>query len=140
MRLTTHLSFNGECESAFRFYEHCFRGQIVTMLSYGDSPAAAQVPPGWHDKIVHATLHFGSNLLMGADLRPEVYERPAGFQLILGLTDVAESERLFNALAENGTVRIPLQKTFWAERFGVVIDRFGVPWEVNCTEAQDEAP
>ena len=136
MKLTAHLSFNGDCEAAFRFYEQCFNGSIVTMLSYRNSPAADEVDPAWRDKIVHATLHFGANILMGADVRPEAYQLPAGFQLILSLNDVAESERLFATLAEGGDARMPLQRTFWAERFGVVVDRFGVPWEINCGEPQ----
>jgi len=134
MKLSPHLSFNGECEAAFRFYERCFGGDIVTMLAYGNSPMAEQAPPEWKGKILHATLNFGDNVLAGSDSLPGQYERPKGFQVLLGIDDQVEAERIFNALAENGTVLMPIQQTFWALRFGVLVDRFGIPWEVNCEQ------
>jgi PhnB protein len=136
MKLNAHLTFNGQCEAAFQFYERCFDGKILTMLSYGNSPMADQVPPDWSGKITHATLTFGDNVLMGADAFPGQYEKPKGFQMLLHLEDRAEAERLFATLSENGTVPMPLQKTFWADLFGVLVDQYGVPWEINCTAAQ----
>ena len=135
MKLNPHLAFNGECEAAFQFYERCFGGRIVTMLSYGDSPMAEQAPPEWSGKILHATLNFGDNVLMGSDSLPGQYEQPKGFQALLGIGDPGEAERIFDALAENGTVLMPIQQTFWALRFGVLVDRFGIPWEINCEQA-----
>jgi PhnB protein len=134
MKLNPHLSFGGQCEDAFQFYERCFGGKILTMLTYGNSPMAEQVPPEWRGKIAHATLTVGDNVLMGADVLPDQYERPRGFQVLLGIDDPADAERVFQALSENGTVHMPLQKTFWALRFGVLVDRFGVPWEINCEQ------
>jgi PhnB protein len=136
MKLNPHLSFDGECEAAFKFYQRCFGGEIVTMLTWGNSPMAREVPPEWHQKICHATLTFGANALMGTDVPPDQYERPVGFQVLLGIDDPADAERIFHALAENGTVQMPLQKTFWAARFGVVTDPFAVPWEINCEQAR----
>src|SRR5712692_447558 len=135
MKLNPHLSFGGQCEAAFQFYERCFGGKILTMLTYGNSPMAEQVPPEWRGKILHATLTVGDNVLMGADALPEQYEQPKGFQVLLGIDDPVDAERIFQALAENGTVQMPLQKTFWAVRFGVLVDRFGVPWGINCEQA-----
>jgi PhnB protein len=135
MKLNPHLVFNGECEAAFQFYGRCFGGRIVTMLSYGDSPMAEQAPPEWSGKILHATLNFGDNVLMGSDSLPGQYEQPKGFQALLGIGDPGEAERIFDALAENGTVLMPIQQTFWALRFGVLVDRFGIPWEINCEQA-----
>jgi PhnB protein len=135
MKLYPHLSFNGECEAAFRFYAKCFGGDIVTMLAYGNSPMADQAPPEWRGKILHATLHFGDNILAGSDSLPGQYEQPKGFQVLLGIDDPVEAERIFNALAEGGTVLMPIQQTFWALRFGVLVDRFAVPWEINCEQA-----
>jgi len=135
MKLNPHLAFNGECEAAFQFYERCFGGRIVTMLSYGDSPMAEQAPPEWSGKILHATLNFGDNVLMGSDSLPGQYEQPKGFHALLGIGDPGEAERIFNALAENGSVLMPIQQTFWALRFGVLVDRFGIPWEINCEQA-----
>ncbi len=135
MKLNPHLSFGGQCEAAFQFYEQALGGKILTMLTYGNSPMAEQVPPEWRGKILHATLTVGDNVLMGGDVRPEQYEKPKGFQVLLGIDDPVDAERIFQALAENGTVQMPLQKTFWAVRFGVLVDQFGVPWGINCEQA-----
>lgn len=132
MKLTVHLTFNGQCEAAFRFYERCLGGVIETMLNYGDSPMAAQTPLEWRGKIVHATLSFGGNFLAGADALPNDYARPKGFYVLLEVDDAADAERIFAALSESGTVQMPIQETFWASRFGVLVDRFGIPWEINC--------
>ena len=105
------------------------------MLTYRDSPMAEQVPPGWREKIAHATLTVGDLVLMGADVLPQQYERPKGFAVVLGMDDPMDAERIYHALAENGTVQMPLQKTFWAVLFAVLVDQFGIPWEINCEQA-----
>jgi PhnB protein len=132
MQLSPHLQFCGQCEEAFRFYERSLGGKIVTMLTYGDSPMAEQVSAGLHDKIVHATLTLGDGVLTGADIDPEEYERPQGFCVLVHPSSTVESRRIFGELAEQGTVRIPLQKTFWSPSYGLLVDRFGVPWEISC--------
>jgi len=132
MQVNTYLYFSGQCEAAFRFYEQCFGGKIEAMLNHGDSPGAEQVPAAWHKAIQHARLNLGGQVLMGSDIPPEYYQKPAGFQVSLDIADAAQAERIFNALAENGSVRMPLQKTFWAARFGMVNDRFDIPWMINC--------
>jgi PhnB protein len=106
------------------------------MLTFGDSPLADQAPPEWQGKILHATLAVGDSLLMGADAFPGKYEQPKGFQLLLGIEDPADAERVFQALAEKGTVQMPLQKTFLSTRFGMVMDQFGVSWEIHCQQTQ----
>lgn len=136
MKLNPHLSFGGNCQDAFQLYERCLGGKIITMLTYGNSPMAEQVPPEWRGKIVHATLQAGDNVLYGADVLPEQYERPRGFHITLGLADPAEAERTYRALAEKGTVQMPLQKTFWAVLFGVLVDQYGISWEINCEQPQ----
>ena len=110
MRLNPHLAFGGQCEAAFRFYERCLGGRIVTMLTYGKSPMAEQVPPRWREKILHSTLAVGDNVLMGGDPVPEQYEQPKGFTVMLGIDDPVDAERVFHALAENGAVQMPLQR------------------------------
>jgi PhnB protein len=102
------------------------------MLTWGDSPMAAQAPAGWEKKILHGRITVGDTDVIGADAFPNQYEKPRGFSILLNLDDPAAGERIFNALAENGTVQMPLQKTFWAERYGVLVDQFGIPWEINC--------
>ena len=134
MEFSFHLVFGGQCEAAFRFYERVLGGQL-TMLTYGDSPAAQTVPPEWRGKIVHATLSLGGRSLAGADVLPEQYERPRGFYVLLNPPTPAEAERIFTALAENGSVKMPLQKTFWTPSFGVLVDQFGTPWELSAEAA-----
>jgi PhnB protein len=132
MQLNPYLSFNGQCEAAFRFYERCLGGKIECIMTYASKSAEYQVPDEWRQKILHVTLRVGDHVLMGADAPPDRYQKPQGFSLTLGLKDQAEADRIFNALAEKGTVEMALQETFWAVRFGVVVDRFGIPWTIKC--------
>ena len=135
MQLNPILTFNGQCEEAFKFYQQCLGGNIQTMMTWGDSPMADQVPSEWRDKIIHTTLIVGETTLMGGDAPPDRYEEPRGFSVTININDPAEAERIFHALSEDGTVTMPLQQTFWAARFGMVVDRFGIPWMVNCGQA-----
>ncbi len=135
MQLNPYLNFNGQCEAAFKFYEQCLGGKIVAVATYGESPMAEQVPPEWRNKIMHAHLTVDGRELMGSDSLPEHYEQTKGFSVLLGIDDPAEAERLFHALAEKGTVRMPIQETFWAARFGMLVDQFGIPWIINCEQA-----
>jgi PhnB protein len=135
MQLNPYLMFNGQCEAAFKFYAQVLDGQIVMMLNHRDSPVAGETAPEWLDKILHARLQVGDMVLMGSDSPPQYQERPQGFSVSLGIDTPDEAERIFNALAENGTVRMPLQQTFWAARFGMLVDQFGIPWMINCEQA-----
>jgi PhnB protein len=132
MQLNPYLFFNGQCEEAFKFYADCLGGQIEAMMSHAGTPAEEHVPAEWRDKIVHARLTVGDQVLMASDAPPEHYQKPQGFSVSIGIKDPAEAERIFNALAENGTVQMPLQQTFWARSFGMCVDRFGIAWMVNC--------
>ncbi len=135
MKLGTHLTFSGRCEEAFRFYEQCLGGGSLRLLTYGDSPMGAKMPPEWRGKIVHASLAVGNMELTGVDLLPKDYEPPKGFFVLLNLSTPEQTERIFQALSEKGVVRMPLQETFWSVRFGILVDPFGVPWEINCEAA-----
>jgi PhnB protein len=135
MELNPYLTFNGRCGEAFRFYERCLGGKIEMMMTHGESPIADQVPPESRERIMHARLVVGGRILMGSDAPPNMYEEPKGFSVSLSVDGAAEAERVFSALAENGAVRMPLQQTFWAVRFGTLVDRFGIPWMVNCEQA-----
>jgi PhnB protein len=132
MQLNPYLHFNGQCEAAFKFYEQCLGGKTVFKMTYGESPMADKTAPAWRDKIMHARMMVKDQVLMGSDAPPERYDAPKGFSLSLNLTDAAEAERIFNALVEKGTVVMPLEQTFWAERFGMLVDQFGIPWMINC--------
>ena len=135
MQLSPILTFNGQCEAAFKFYEQCLGGKIQTMMTWGDSPMADQVPSEWRDKIIHATLIVGETSLLGGDAPPDRYEEPRGFSVTIHIKDPADAERIFQALSEDGTVTMPIQQTFWALRFGMLVDRFGIPWMVNCGQS-----
>jgi PhnB protein len=135
MQIQTYLSFNGQCEEAFTFYARCFGGQMGHLFRYGGSPMADSVPPDWQDKVMHGHVAIGGLELMGADVAQAGYEVPKGFSLSIQSKDVVEAERIFQALGEGGTVTMPLEETFWAARFGMVVDRFGIPWLINCEGA-----
>jgi PhnB protein len=132
MDFTPYLNFNGQCAEAFRFYEQCFGGKITFIMTYGDSPMAGETPVEWHKRIMHATLTVGDQVLNGADTAPGDYRKPQGFTLAIGLKEAAEAERVFAVLADRGVVQMPLQETFWAHRFGYLVDQFGTPWMINC--------
>jgi PhnB protein len=134
MQLNPYLFFNGDCEAAFKFYEKCLGGKIEAMMTHAGSPAEQQVPAEWRDKILHARLVVGDQVLLASDAPPEHAEQPGGFSVSIHIKPVSEGERIFNALSENGTVRMPFQKTFWAAGFGMCVDRFGIPWMVNCDQ------
>jgi PhnB protein len=132
MKLNPYLSFDGQCAAAFKFYEQCLSGKIDSMMTYGNSPMAEQTPPEQIDKIMHVTLNVGDMVLMGSDAPPGYFEKPQGFSISLVFNDVVEAERIFQELSESGVVKMPIQETFWAARFGMLVDRFGTPWMINC--------
>ena len=130
MQINPHVSFKGDCEEAFTFYERCFGGQLGGLFRYGGSPMENQAPDGWSDKIMHGSVKLPGLELNGADVAS--YEAPKGFSLSVQLANTDEAERVFRELADGGSILMPLEKTFWAERFGMVVDRFGIPWLINC--------
>lgn len=132
MQLNPYLHFNGQCEEAFQLYQQCLGGKIEAMISYAGTPGEEHVSPEWQDKIMHARLVVGDTALMGSDARSDRYDPPKGFSVSLQVKEPAEAERIFNTLAENGQVHMPLQPTFWAARFAMFRDRFGIPWMINC--------
>jgi PhnB protein len=139
MRISPHLTFDGGCRAAFLRYQQILGGEIATMLTYGESPMASQIDPQWHERIVHATLQFGSVELTGADVLPHHYQRPQGFFVTLTLESAAQAAQIFNALAAGGDVRLAFQETFWSPGFGVVVDCHGVPWEINTQHSAARA-
>ncbi len=132
MQMCVHLSFKGDCEAAFKFYERCLGAQPRSIFRYAGSPMADQAPAGWADKVMHGSVTVGDQVLMGADVAPDHYQAPKGFTLSLQMKGTADAERIFRELAEGGTVVLPLEQTFWAARFGMLVDRFGIPWQINC--------
>jgi PhnB protein len=139
MELNPYLNFNGQCAEAFRFYEQCFGGKILMMQTHGETPAKDHVPPDWHDKVMHARMTVGEQVLMGSDAPPDRYSPPTGISVAINVASPAEGERIFKQLAEGGTVTMPFEKTFWSSGFGMLVDRFGIPWMVNSAEAPEPA-
>ena len=135
MRVNPYLMFNGRCKEAFTFYAECLGGKIEAMLPHAGTPAEGHVPAEWREKIMHARLALGEDVIMGSDAPPGHFEQPKGFSVTLQLTDPAEADRIFQRLSDGATVTMPIQQTFWATRFGMLVDRFGTPWMVNCQAA-----
>ena len=136
MTFGPYISFDGRCEEAFHFYEKCLGATIVGIYRYEGSPMAGQVPADWGQKVMHSTLTLdGKTVMMGEDAPPNRYKAPQGFSMSVSVNDPAEADSVFQALAECGTVTVPIQQTFWTVRFGMLVDRFGVGWMINCEQA-----
>ena len=135
MQSNTYLFFDGECKAAFKFYEQCLGGKIGDMMTYGDAPMSEEIPSEQRDRIMHANLTVGSMVLMGSDTPPDDFQKPQGFSVHLLFDDLVEAERIFQKLAENGTVKMPFQETFWSTRFGMLVDQFGTPWMIDFQPA-----
>jgi PhnB protein len=131
-RLNPYLAFDGQCLAAFQFYEKCLGGKIIFKMTFGESPMADKTAPDWRDRIMHLSFSFRDQILAGADAPQGHYRKPQGFCVSLSVDDPAEADRIFQALAENAQIQMPIQETFWAMRFGMLIDKFGTPWMVNC--------
>jgi PhnB protein len=132
MQMSAYLNFRGECEAAFTLYADCLDGTLGEIFRYAGSPLADQAPADWQHKVMHGSVAIGEHVLMGADVAPDKYEKPQGFSLSLQIKSTTQAERIFHRLAEDGTIVMPLEKTFWAARFGVLVDRFGIRWLINC--------
>ena len=134
MHLNPYLLFNGDCSEALSFYEQTLDGKIEGKMTFAGTPAAEQAPPEWGDKVLHASIKIGDTTVFASDAPPGHYERPTGLSVSISLNDKAKAEKIFNKLAENGKTTMPFQQTFWAAGFGMCVDRFGIPWMVNCEQ------
>lgn len=130
--MNTHVNFNGQCEEAFKFYEKVLNGKVTFLMTYEGTPAADQVPPERRKKVIHATLTVDGARLQGWDAPPDRYQKPQGFSVALNVKEPGEAEKVFKTLSEKGSISMPMQETFWAQRFGMLTHRFGIPWMVNC--------
>lgn len=133
MKIEPYLFFDGRCEEAIEFYRQTVGAEVIMLMRFKDTPEAggrANVPAENEDKIMHSTLRIGESTVMASDGHCLGKPNLQGFSLSLTAPDDAEAERLFAALGDGGTVHQPLIKTFFASRFGMVADRFGVQWMV----------
>ena len=133
MQVQSYLFFDGRCEEALIFYRKALGAEVTMLLRFKDGPATqdqCMVPPGAENKVMHASFRIGETTLMASDGRCEGRPSFQGFSLSLAAANEAEADRLFAALADGGQVQMPLAKTFFSPRFGMVADRFGVSWMI----------
>jgi PhnB protein len=134
MQIRPYLFFDGTCEQAIEFYRKALGAEVEMLMRFKDSPeppAPGMVPPGAEDKVMHASLRIGGTTVMASDGHCQGRPSFQGFSLSLTVADEAEAERLFAALSDGGQVQMPLARTFFSPRFGMVADRFGVSWMVH---------
>ncbi|HEX7815653.1 VOC family protein [Dyella sp.] len=134
MIVNSYVMFDGNCEEAFQFYARCLDGKIEALIRYADMPECAGIDEINGRRVAHVRLKVGDCLLMGSDVGgPYTFEGYKGFSICINTADVAQAEKLFDALSEQATaIPMPLAKTSWSERYGQIDDRYGVSWMVNC--------
>jgi len=131
-QIDTYLFFDGNCAEAMRFYERTLGGKLEMMMTHAESPEPTQSPAGNENRILHACLVVDGRFLMASDaMAGQPYAGMNGFSLTLVYSTVDEAKRVFDVLAKNGRINMPLEKTFWVEAFGMLVDRFGTPWMVS---------
>jgi PhnB protein len=130
MQAQPYLFFDGRSEEAIEFYRRALGAEVTFLMRFKECPDKAHIPPGAAEKVMHASFRVGDTTVMASDGECQGKVSFQGFSLSLSAADEAEAERLFNALADGGQVRMPLATTFFSPRFGMVTDRFGVPWLV----------
>lgn len=134
MKFNTYLNFDGDCRRAFEFYARVLGGRVTAMNTFGEMPGCEHMPADAHDRIMHARLEIGDQVLMGTDATSMYpYRGVVGAHVVADVATPGEAETLFAALSEGGRVEMPIGETFWAQRYGITTDRFGVPWMVNCS-------
>ena len=135
MNVQAYLTFGGRCEEALEFYKKSLGAEVTSMMRWKDSPdAAMKPPPGFENKIMNAAFRIGQTELMADDGMAEKAAEFKGMTLAIEAADDAEAKRVFTALGQGGNVSMPLAKTFWTSSFGMLTDKFGVPWMVNVAE------
>jgi PhnB protein len=132
MQLITYLTFTGDCEQALTFYKERLNGEILEISRMGDTKEM-EIPDDLKSKIMHARLKVGENeVFMSDTFDASQINKGNNMSLTLVMDDVDKTEKLFNALSDGGKVTMPLQDTFWGARFGMLVDKFGIPWMLNC--------
>lgn len=131
-----YLNFNGNCEEAINFYKDVLGGELLFMQRYGESPMAGMADD---NKVMHCTLKIGDTHIMASD-NPQDQPASTGsnISLAIGMNDPAGAEKMFEKLSDGGNVTMPMQETFWAERFGMLTDKFGINWMFNCEKPQSD--
>ena len=132
MKVQAYISFDGRCEEALAFYKKSIGAEVSGLMRWRDSPdASMKGPPGYEEKVMNVSFRVGETLLMADDGMGENKAEYKGMTLAIEVADDVEAKRIFTALSEGGKVMMPLMKTFWSTSFGMLTDKFGVPWMVN---------
>ncbi|HZS53283.1 MAG TPA: VOC family protein [Bryobacteraceae bacterium] len=134
MQPTPYLFFDGQCEAAFKFYAQCFKSQIVASVKYGDRGSAESLGPAARDRIMHTAMKLGDAMLLASDCPPGQFEKPQGFAVSLDFPTAEEAEDVFKQLSVGANITMPMSETFWAVRFGMLTDQFGIPWMIGCNK------
>ena len=136
MKVQAYITFGGRCEEALEFYTKSIGAEVSGLMRWKESPEAdMKGPPGWEEKIMNAAFRIGESQLMADDGMGDKTAEFKGMTLAIEVADDAEARRVFTALGEAGNVTMPLMKTFWTSSFGMLTDKFGVPWMVNVADA-----
>ena len=128
MQLHTYLNYGGNCEEAFRFYERHLGGTITMLMRHGEQPAPTGVLPEWKDKVLHARMNLGGTELLGADIPGDRFQPMRSAYLSLTVDSIDETERIYALLSVGGQIFMPIDETFFANRFAMLRDRFGTSW------------
>ena len=137
MQMNPYLFFDGQCKAAFDFYAQCFEGSLQFSMKYGDSPECEGLDAAARERIMHTTLRMGESLLMGSDCPPGRYEKPQGISIALDYATPEKAEQVFAQLSDQGQVHMQMAQTFWATKFGMATDRFGISWMVSCNQSPE---
>jgi PhnB protein len=132
MQVNPYLFYDGNCEEALKYYQKVLGARIEATHLYESGPAEMPIPPDWKKKIMHARVTIDGEVLMASDAAPGHFQKPQGYAVSLQVEDPADAERRFKALADGGSVNMPFGKTFFSKGFGMCVDKFGIPWMVNC--------
>ena len=130
MLIQPYLSFEGRCDEAVKFYQAALGAEVQMLMRFNEAPDQSMTPPGLGDKVMHVSMRIGDSVVMASDGRCSGTTGFTGVSLSLTVVDDAEAGRLFTALSDGGQVTMPLEKTFFASKFGMLTDRFGVQWMV----------
>lgn len=134
MTISPYLFFKGNCAEAMKFYEQATGGKIDMMMPHAGTPMENEVPADWKNKVMHASMKLGDTWLMASDAPPDFQSEFGGFSVAVEVKTPEEAERMYKALSEGGRITMPMEETFWAYRFGMFVDKFGVPWIIGASK------
>jgi len=132
MKLNAYISFNGNCREALEFYAGALGGKVISMIPYSDAPPGMPFSPEMRDQIMHGRIEVDGDWLMGSDAPPDRYKAPHGISINVSAKDAAQAEQVYAKMSAGGQVFMALAETFWAERFAMFQDKYGIGWMINC--------